>query len=169
MQTRSEFEEFAMAATPSLLRSAYLLTGDQQLAEDLVQSALARTHRYWRNITTSGNATAYTRKVMYHLQVSRWRRRRVTEQLRDRPIELSVPDRSADIDMKLSLRSALATLTPRQRAVVVLRYFEDRSVAETATLLGCSEGSIKSQTFRALNKLRDALPQLTDLLNGVTR
>lgn len=168
MQSHSEFEEFALAATPSLLRSAYLLTGDQHLAEDLVQSALARTHRYWRSLSQKTNATAYTRKTMYHLQVSRWRKRRFTEQLSDQPTDRAIPDSSSEIDLKLSLRKALGTLTRRQRAIVVIRYFEDRSVAETAALLGCSEGSVKSQTFRALNKMRDALPQLTELLNGVT-
>jgi len=167
MTTQSEFEEFATAATPSLLRSAYLLTGDQHLAEDLVQTALARTHRYWRRINDKSHAATYTRKTMYHQQVSYWRRRRFKEQLSDLPPERASSDNTADIDLKLSLRKALAQLTARQRAVVVLRYFEDRSVSETAAILRCSEGSIKSHTFRALNKLRDALPSLTDLLNGV--
>lgn len=80
----ADFDEFVRARTPALLRSAYLLTGDQHLAEDLVQSALARTHRAWRRLRHTGNAEAYARRTMYHLQVSWWRRRRVAELLPDR-------------------------------------------------------------------------------------
>jgi DNA-directed RNA polymerase specialized sigma24 family protein len=76
-----EFEAFVRGRTPALLRTAYLLTGDQHLAEDLVQSALARAHRAWRGLRDGANAEAYTRKIMYHLQVSWWRRRRVPESL----------------------------------------------------------------------------------------
>ena len=77
--TAAEYEQFVRARTPALLRSAYLLTGDQHLAEDLVQEALARTHRAWRQLHATGNAEAYARKIMYHAQVSVWRRRRVAE------------------------------------------------------------------------------------------
>lgn len=168
MTPQSEFEEFAKATTSSLLRSAYLLTGDQHLAEDLVQTALAKTHRYWRRISDKTHAASYTRKTMYHLQVSHWRRRRFKEQLSDAPPEHTTSDHTDEVDLKLSLRQALAQLTARQRAVVVLRYFEDRSVTETAATLRCSEGSVKSHTFRALNRLRAALPSLTDLLNGAS-
>jgi DNA-directed RNA polymerase specialized sigma24 family protein len=79
-----EFDEYVRTRTPALLRSAYLLTGDQHLAEDLVQTALIRTHLAWRRVGSAaagGNPDAYTRKVMYHLQVARWRRRRVPESL----------------------------------------------------------------------------------------
>jgi DNA-directed RNA polymerase specialized sigma24 family protein len=76
VEDHSEFDSFVHARTPSLLRSAYLLTGDQHLAEDLVQSALARTHRAWKSLHEAGNAEAYTRKTMYHLQVSWWRRQK---------------------------------------------------------------------------------------------
>jgi DNA-directed RNA polymerase specialized sigma24 family protein len=77
--TIDAYEQFVRARTPALLRTAYLLTGDQHLAEDLVQEALSRTHRAWPRLRDSGNVEAYTRKVMYHAQVSRWRRRRVAE------------------------------------------------------------------------------------------
>lgn len=87
-----EFDSFVRARTPALLRSAYLLTGDQHLAEDLVQSALARTHQSWRRLHDAGNAEAYTRKTMYHLQVSWWRRGRVAESLTG---ELAEPARAA--------------------------------------------------------------------------
>lgn len=164
---RSDFEEFAIASTPSLLRSAYLLTGDQHLAEDLVQSALARTHRSWNRLHRNGNAAAYTRKIMYHLQVAWWRRRRVSERFSEYPMDRSIADSTGDIDLKLSLRTALFKLAPRQRAVIVLRFFEDRTVSQTAEILGCSEGTVKTQSFRALNKLRSVLPDLTELTNGV--
>lgn len=163
---RSDFEEFAIAYTPTLLRSAYLLTGDQHLAEDLVQSALARTHRAWKRLERHGNAPAYTRKTMYHLQVSWWRRRKVTETYTDTPVEHPVADATADVDLKLSLRAALDQLAPRQRAVIVLRFFEDRSVAETAQILGCAQGTVKTQSFRALSKLRTALPTIVELTQG---
>lgn len=152
-----------MAATPSLLRTAYLLTGDQHLAEDLVQSTLASTYRSWRRLDDSGNAHAYARKVMYHLQVAWWRRRRVVERFSDRPVDGMAADASSHVDLKLSLRRALHDLPPKQRAVVVLRFFEDRTVSVTAEILGCSEGSVKTHTFRALNKLRAILPDLTEL------
>jgi RNA polymerase sigma-70 factor (sigma-E family) len=157
-----EFEEFVRARTPALLRSAYLLTGDHHLAEDLVQSALARTHRAWRRLHHSGNAEAYTRRTMYHLQVSWWRRRRVAEVL---PGEL--PDRGAlgtensgAIALRLLLRDALSRLTARQRAVLVLRFFEDLSETQAAEVLGVSVGTVKSQTSKALARIRVRAPEL---------
>lgn len=161
-----EFEEFVRARTGALLRSAYLLTGDQHLAEDLVQSALARTHRAWRRLRHTGNAEAYARRTMYHLQVSWWRRGRVAEVL---PGELpEVPSRRRDDDhagataLRLSLRDALLKLPPRQRAVLVLRFFEDRAEAESAELLGVSVGTVKSQTAKALGRLRTLAPELAE-------
>jgi RNA polymerase sigma-70 factor (sigma-E family) len=148
-----EFEGFVHARSPALLRSAYLLTGDQQLAEDLVQSALARTHRAWGRLEHSGNAEAYTRRVMYHLQVGWWQRRRWHET----PLEgadFAQPDGSEPVADRIDLRRALLRLAPRQRAVVVLRFFEDRSEAETARVLDCSVGTVKSQTAKALARLR---------------
>ncbi|MGK5559043.1 SigE family RNA polymerase sigma factor [Actinomadura kijaniata] len=156
-----EFEEFVRARTPALLRSAYLLTGDQHLAEDLVQTALARTHGAWRRLERAGNADAYTRKVMYHLQVRRWQRRRFTETTLDRAAGHASPA-GVSPDDRVDLRRALLRLAPRQRAVIVLRFFEDRSEAETAALLGCSVGTIKSQTARGLVRLRALLAEPTN-------
>ena len=160
-----EFEAFVRARTPALLRSAYLLTGDQHLAEDLVQSALVRTHRAWSRVNALGNAEAYTRKAMYHLQISWWRRRRVAESFtgdtpqRSAPAE---PDHAELTALRLSLRIALGQLPPRQRAVVVLRYFDDLSEAQAAEVLGVTVGTIKSQTVRALARLRAVAPELSD-------
>jgi RNA polymerase sigma-70 factor (sigma-E family) len=155
--TAVEFAEFARARTPTLLRSAYLLTGDQFLAEDLVQTALARALRNWQRLDSP---EAYTRTVMYHLQIRWWRirsRRNRADALGGARPE-PVMDNTAPIARQLALQQALLALAPKQRAVIVLRYFEDRSVRETAKLLHCSEGTVKSQTAKALANLRRQLP-----------
>jgi RNA polymerase sigma-70 factor (sigma-E family) len=160
-----EFEAFVRARTPALLRSAYLLTGDQHLAEDLVQSALVRTHRAWRRVHQLGNAEAYTRKAMYHLQISRWRRRRPAESFTGatpQRSERAEPDHAELTALRLSLRLALAQLPVKQRAVVVLRFFEDLSEAQAAEMLGVTVGTVKSQTARALARLRAVAPELND-------
>lgn len=168
----AEFDSFVRHRSPALLRAAYLLTGDQHLAEDLVQSALARTHRSWRRLHDSGNAEAYTRKVMYHLQVAWWRRGKVAEVL---PGELPERGRGGDHSgasaLRLSLRAALLQLSDKQRAVLVLRFFEDRTEAEAAEVLGVSVGTVKSQTAKALARLRVIAPELSDLhvANGAAR
>ncbi|PZG44519.1 SigE family RNA polymerase sigma factor [Spongiactinospora gelatinilytica] len=157
-----DFEDFVRARTTSLLRSAYLLTGDQHLAEDLVQSALARTHGAWRRLRRSGNADAYTRRTMYNLQVNWWRRRRFTETGLDFAPERAHPDGTDEGALRLDLRRALLCLPPRQRAVLVLRYLEDRSEAEAADVLGCTVGTIKSQAAKGLARLRREMPGVLD-------
>ncbi|WP_342768724.1 SigE family RNA polymerase sigma factor [Allorhizocola rhizosphaerae] len=150
-----EFESFVRARSHALIRTAYLLAGDQHRAEDLVQDALIRTHRAWKRLRYS-NPEAYTRKVMYHLQISWWRRTRRAEiSTGEVPEPTTVPGpRDEEHVAQLALRAALATLPPRQRAVVVLRYFEDLTEAATAEVLGVSVGTVKSQTSKALAKLR---------------
>ncbi|MDG6108582.1 SigE family RNA polymerase sigma factor [Dactylosporangium aurantiacum] len=168
----ADFDAFVRTRTPALLRSAYLLTGDQHLAEDLVQSALGLTHRAWRRLHAEGNAEAYVRKTMYHLQVSRWRRRRVAEAF---PGELpdragAGPDHAEHTALRLSLRSALSRLTAKQRAVVVLRFFDDLTEAQAAEVLGVSVGTVKSQTAKALERLRILAPELAGAgVNGDAR
>lgn len=163
-QSAGEYELFVRSRTPALLRCAYLLTGDQHLAEDLVQTALARTHRAWSRLHESSNAEAYTRKVIYHLQVTWWRRPKIAETLPG-----VIPERGGGGDpgervaSRAALRQALLRLTPNQRAVLVLRFFEDRSEAETAEVLGVSIGTVKSQTSRALERIRKVAPELADL------
>ena len=158
----AEFSEFVRSRTPALLRTGFLLTGDRHLAEDLVQDALARTHRALRRLADEGHFEAYTRTAMYHLHVSWWRRRRVAESLPGELAERADPggDHTARVDLQLALHEALAQLAPRQRAVLVLRFFEDRTEAEAAELLGCSTGTIKSQTSKALARLRAIAPDL---------
>lgn len=159
MDLAGEFESFVRSRTPALLRSAYLLTGDQHLAEDLLQGALTRTHRAWPRVHATGNAEAYTRRAMHHLQISRWRRRRVTEVFTGgRPGSgTGQEDHAEAAALRISLREALGRLTAKQRAVIVLRYFDDLTELETADILGVTVGTVKSQTARALARLRVGL------------
>jgi RNA polymerase sigma-70 factor (sigma-E family) len=160
----ADYAHFVRTRTYALLRSAYLLTGDQFLAEDLVQEALARTHRAWHRLERPEHAEAYARKVMYHAQVSLWRRPKVAEVL---PGELDPEpagdDPAEEAVQRVTLRRALLTLTAKQRAVIVLRFFEDRTEAEAARLLGVSISTVKTQTRRALERLRALLPDLRAL------
>jgi RNA polymerase sigma-70 factor (sigma-E family) len=158
-----QFAAFVRARTPALLRTAFLLTGDQHLAEDLVQSALVRTHRAWRRIGAADHAEAYTRRAMYHLRVSWWRRHRVRESLSADPPEPrgSGPDETARVDTRLALLAALRRLSTAQRAVLILRYFDDYTEADAAEVLGVRVGTVKSQTNKALARLRIVAPELT--------
>ncbi|MFC4063649.1 SigE family RNA polymerase sigma factor [Actinoplanes subglobosus] len=158
----ADFCEFVRSRTPALLRTGFLLTGDRHLAEDLVQDALARTHRALRRLADEGHFEAYTRTAMYHLHISMWRRRRIAESLPGELTDTAHPDgdHSDRVNLQVALHHALAQLTRRQRAVLVLRYFEDCSEAEAATLLSCSIGTIKSQTSKALVRLRAIAPDL---------
>jgi RNA polymerase sigma-70 factor (sigma-E family) len=156
------FCEFVRTRSPALLRTAFLLTGDRHLAEDLVQDALARTHRGRHRLDDPGHFEAYTRTAMYHQHVSWWRRRRITETMPGELADIVQPDsdHARRTDLKLALHEVLARLTRRQRAVLVLRFFEDRSEAEAAELLQCSVGTIKSQTSKALARIREMAPDL---------
>ena len=148
------FAEFVVARQAALLRTAYLLTGHAQDAEDLVQNALVKVVPHWRRI--SDNPEPYVRRVLVRENVSRWRRRRWRETSTD-----ELPERLADAedhDELMTVRAALATLAPRQRAVVVLRYYEGRSEAEIADQLGISPGTVKSHARDALSRLRTLLP-----------
>lgn len=167
----ADYARFVRTRTHALLRSAYLLTGDQHLAEDLVQEALARTHRAWQRLERPEHAEAYARKVMYHAQVSFWRRPRVAEV----PADVLPPDASRTDDpaeaavQRLTLRRALLALSAKQRAVIVLRYFEDHTEAEAAQVLGVSVSTVKTQTGRALARLRTLLPDLRVLTREQSR
>lgn len=157
-----DIREFVTARSPALMRLAFLLTGgDQQSAEDLLQIALVKTAARWRTVE---DPDSYVRRVMYRQQVSWWRlkwRRRETH-------VAVVPDRAGDdgtsaVDLKLAVRQALARLTPRQRAMLVLRFFEDLPESEVARLLDCSVGTVRSTTHRSLARLRDLAPELAEL------
>ncbi|MFF7933150.1 SigE family RNA polymerase sigma factor [Streptomyces sp. NPDC007940] len=157
MQAEQEdrFQEFVRARWSHLVRTAYLLTGDAHHAEDLTQTALAKAYRSWRRVSGSDNPEAYVRRMLVTCNSDRFRKRRVKESLTDAPPERAGWDESvARVDERGVLLGALAGLPPRQRAVVVMRYWEDLSEAEVAEVLGCSPGTVKSQASKGLAKLR---------------
>ncbi|RBQ14051.1 SigE family RNA polymerase sigma factor [Spongiactinospora rosea] len=156
------FREFVTARSPALMRVAYLLAGgDQHAAEDLLQSALARTFAKWRSIESP---EAYVRQAMYRQQVSWWRLAwRRNEMAVAEPPETSGPDEAHSAELKIVVRRALARLTPRQRAVLVLRYFEDLPESTVAAQLGCTVGTVRSTAHRALARLRELSPELRAL------
>ncbi len=152
MADRPEFSAFVAARSPSLLRTAYLLTGNWASAEDLLQTSLATCWRRWSRI--SGNPEPYVHQVMvttYPTWSRRlWHRERPTEDLP----EIEVADRTRHVDEEDEMRSALRRLPRRQRAVIVLRYFDDLTEAEAARILGVTVGTVKSQASKALAALR---------------
>ena len=153
--TDDEFTELVHAAGPGLYRTAYLMLGDHQLAEDLVQTALAKTYASWGKVRDREAAPVYARVVLANTAASwfrrrSWRKEHPTETL---PEHVTEPDPSN----RPAVVNALRHLPPRQRAVVVLRFYDDLSVREVADALGCSEGTVKSQTSDALARLRTLL------------
>ncbi|RFU40239.1 SigE family RNA polymerase sigma factor [Actinomadura logoneensis] len=157
--------EFVAARGPALLRSAFLLTGDRHRAEDLVQTALVKLAPRWRRVSAAGDPETYVRKILYHEHLNWWRRRGQHVFPSAAPPEpAGHPDIADRTVRSVLLRQALGRLTAKQRALIVLRFYEDRSENETATLLGCSVGTVKSQTHRALARLRALEPGLAELL-----
>ena len=154
------FEEFVHATGDRIHRAALLLCGDHQLAEDLTQTTYAKVYAAWSTVSSADSPLAYTRKVLLRTFLSHRRLRRSAEwPVRD------VPDVGAaepDVGARLDLLAALRRLPPPDRAVLVLRYWEDLSVARTAELLGIREGTCRARSSRALARLRQILPDLTD-------
>jgi RNA polymerase sigma-70 factor (sigma-E family) len=156
-EAREDFRSYVAARSPALMRTAYALTGNRADAEDLLQTALAKTYLSWTRIREQEAVDGYVRRVMVNTRTSWWRRRRVDEHPTGELPERAVGrDATADSDLHDALWTALADLPRRQRAMVVLRYYEDLSEAETAQVMGVSVGTVKSATSRALAKLRDA-------------
>jgi RNA polymerase sigma-70 factor (sigma-E family) len=149
------FDQLLRERSAALLRTAYLLTGDRGLAEDLLQTALTKTYLRWGNLRDRQAGEAYVRRVMANTFTAWWRRRWNGELPTDTPPEQVSPDRTDVIDDRDVLRRALAGLTRRQRAMIVLRFYGDLSEAETAELLGVSVGTVKSTVARALTRLRE--------------
>jgi RNA polymerase sigma-70 factor (sigma-E family) len=148
-----EFRDYVAARSGALLRTATLLTGDPALAEDLVQTALARTYLAWGRIRQREAVDAYARRVLVTTYATWWRRKwrgEVPGEVPDRPGE----DPYGQVDAAQALRAALARLPRRMRACVVLRYWDDLPAAEVAALLGCSVGTVQSQASRGLARLR---------------
>jgi RNA polymerase sigma-70 factor (sigma-E family) len=156
-QGREAFRAYVAARSPGLLRTAYLLTGHRGDAEDLLQTALAKTYLSWDRIRDREALDGYVRRVMVNTQTSWWRRKKVDEYPSEVvPERGTQPDATERLALHDALWTALAELPKRQRAMVVLRYYEDLSEAETAHVLGVSVGTVKSTTSRALLKLRDS-------------
>lgn len=164
--SRDAFEEFVHARTPALTRTAYLLTGDTHLAEDLVQTALFKAARAWHRI--EGDPEPYVRRILYTQNISWWRRRKLRETLTPSYDDKAGPTPPADDDLRLSLEAALAQLTQRQRSVLVLRYFEDLTEVQTGAVLGIGSGTVKSTAREALTRLRTRAPHLEELLEGAS-
>ena len=159
--SREEFRQYVAGRSAGLLRTATLLTGERALAEDLVQTALARTYLAWGRIRDREAVDAYTRRVLVTTYATWWRRKWRGEVPAERLPDAAGPDEYASVDTAAALRAALARLPRRMRAVVVLRYWDDLAEAEVARLLGCSAGTVASQASRGLAKLRADVDVLT--------
>jgi RNA polymerase sigma-70 factor (sigma-E family) len=150
------FEAFVAERSTTLLRTAYLLTGDRGHAEDLLQTALIKAYRHWGRIDHD-DPTAFVRRVLVTTHAS-WRRlSRVSEFVSSSPLLAGVSQPPVDLGERDEMTTALATLPPRMRAVLVLRYWEDLSEAGTAEVLGCSVNTVKTHTSRGLARLRQLL------------
>ncbi len=158
------FAQFVAVRQRALQRTAVLLTGDWALAEDLVQTALAKAWPRWERISARDDPEFYVRRVMVNTWATWWRRK-----WRGERASASVPegparsDVAAEVAVRMAVRDALGSLTRRQRAVLVLRVFDDLSEAQVADLLGCPLGTVKSAMSRALARLRED-PRLADLM-----
>ncbi|MDC2956874.1 SigE family RNA polymerase sigma factor [Streptomyces gilvifuscus] len=158
-----QFREFVAARSRSLLHTAYLLTGDWEQGRDLLQTALASTARRWSKLRDREQPEIYVRRALYNAQVDRfrllsWGRETVTDTLPDQPSGQAA-DWADTVVQRQDIMAALRRLPRRQRAVIVLRYFEDRPDHEIATILGVAQGTVRSQTHKALVSLRTTLAE----------
>jgi RNA polymerase sigma-70 factor (sigma-E family) len=152
VETAEDFRRFVSARQRALLRTAWLLTGNWASAEDLVQTALMRSWPHWSRVGGGAGADAYVRRVMVNQALS-WRHRRWRDELPTEHLPEGASPASDD-DLSLALLAVIRQLPARQRAVVVLRYFDDLTDAQTAAILSCSVGTVKSQTAKALASMR---------------
>jgi len=162
MADREAFDAYVRERWVPLLRTATLLTGDRHAAEDLVQESLVRAAQHWSRVEPA-TADAYVRRILYTRSVDAWRWRRHQPD----PVDAAsghetshLTDEPDAADVRLTLADALRRLTPRQRAVLVARFYEDRTETDTARVLGCSVSTVKSQTRHALERLRVLAPEL---------
>ena len=157
-ESEADFHDFVVSRSPALLATAYLLTGDRHRAEDLLQSALVKALRHWPRIRRQGTAEPYVRRILVNEHRSWWRARRNREvPVAELPERAALGADPAGLSDRDAVWRALQQLPPRTRAVLVLRYWEDRSQAETAELLDCSAGTVKSLASRGLRRLADVL------------
>lgn len=160
------YREYVGARLEPLRRTAYLLCGDWHTADDLVSTALVKLLRHWRRVSTMDNPDAYLRRTLLRAWLDErrrpWRREAAWGEVPDAPAR-SATDGAAD---RLTILALLAELPPRRRAVLVLRYFCDLSVEETARELGCTTGTVKSQSARAIETLRGRLVEVPARVEG---
>lgn len=158
------FNEFVQARGAALSRTAFLLTGSHDLAQDLLQQALAKTAVHWPRVSRGENPEGYVRRVMINERTSCWRRKKVIEvPAADDELEREhQSDQAEAVVWRLAVFHALATLAPRQRAAVVLHYFHDLTEPQIAEELGCSVGTVKSQLHDAINRLRAVAPAMLE-------
>jgi len=162
----AELKEFVAGRGASLSRAAYLLTGNHQAAEDLVQDTYVVMVQRWHK-AKSVDPEAYVRRILYSRFVDGWRRRRLLELPWSAPPDVQVVDLvDAETD-RITLQAAMGKLTPRQRAVLVLRFYEDLTETQAAEVLDCSPNTVKSQTRVALQRLRELAPDAVSELEGV--
>lgn len=162
--SEDDFVTWVTARQGGLLRFAYLLTGDPHAAEDLVQTALAKAYLRWATVRTQGSRGAWLRRIIVNEHVSAWRRPWRRHELASTPYVDLAADAVGDGGPEAfdrHLWSIVCALPPRQRAAVVLRYYEELTERETAEILGCSVGTVKSQTHRALAALRVKLEEVS--------
>jgi RNA polymerase sigma-70 factor (sigma-E family) len=163
--SQRDFVEYVQARQQTLVRFAYLLTSDHHTAEDLVQTALAKTYLTWDRLRDRGAIDAYVRRIIVNENTSMWRR---AWKRNERSTDL-LPDAGhsdPDSTSRDAMWRVVQTLPPKQRAAVVLRYYEDLSEADTAAVLGCSVGNVKSQTSRGIAAIRAAVTSDPELLGG---
>jgi RNA polymerase sigma-70 factor (sigma-E family) len=144
--------DYVMARRPALIREAYLLVGDVHLAEDLVQTALAKAYVAWHRVAASTVPDAYVRRILINADISRRRRRRVAEVLTALPADRA--EASPEAWESAAVVQALMALPQRQRAAIVLRFWDDLPESAVAELMGCSVGTVRTHTARAMAKLR---------------
>jgi RNA polymerase sigma-70 factor (sigma-E family) len=153
------FREYVLARKATLLRTAYLLSGDWHRAEDIVSTAVVKLYTAWRKVTAAGNQDAYVRKIVVRVWLDEnrrpWRREHPASVLPEPAAAESVAEPTA---YRADLRRLLDLMPARQRAVLVLRFYDDLSVEQTAAVLGCSQGAVKTLTVRALEAIRRLLP-----------
>ena len=165
-EAEESFTRWASERQLALLRTAVLLTGDHHRAEDLVQDALTKVAARWHRLR-DGSPDAYARQVIVRTNITWWRRAR-GEVVAEPPERPSVNVAEHVVDRRMALDHALGQLTPRQRATVVLRFYDDLGERATAEALGVSVGTVKSQTHLALRRMREVAPDLVELLEEIT-
>lgn len=157
----ARFADYVAGRWPALVRYASVVSGDRAEAEDIVQSVLVKVATRWPLLRNHGDLDSYVRTAIVRTQISRWRRHKVALDHPPAPPVASY-DESARADTSMAVMAALRQLPPRQRAVLVLRYLDDLSEAQTAAALKCSVGTVKSQASKALASLRRRFPDLID-------